>query len=344
MTADTSLITLPAAPSALAVAGQVANRHAAKNLFSDFRARKAANTILRHDNVLALFAGFLAEAGVRDAPKPHALATEPDAWRGVTWGLVAAFTQWMLRNGYAIGSVNGNLSIVKTYCRLAAQAGAIPAGEWALIRAVMGYRGSEARHIDEGRTQTRTGNKKSAPVPVTKEQAAELKKQPDTTPQGRRDALLMGLLLDLGLRCGEVAGLTVANVNLAEGTLSFYRPKVTKEQTHRLTNGLLRALRSYMTSDAPAIGPLLRASRKSGELAAAGMSERAITDRVRELGERVGIMGLSAHDCRHYWATRAARNGTPIDRLQDAGGWSSPAMPLRYVEAAAIANEGVNVE
>jgi len=71
------------------------------------------------------------------------------------------------------------------------------------------------------------------------------------------------------------------------------------------------------------------------------MSERAITDRVRELGERIGVMGLSAHDLRHAWATRAARNGTPIDRLQDAGGWSSPAMPLRYVESAKIANEGV---
>jgi integrase len=51
-------------------------------------------------------------------------------------------------------------------------------------------------------------------------------------------------------------------------------------------------------------------------------------------------MGLGTYDLRQTWATRAARNGTPIDRLQDAGGWNSPAMPLRYVEAAKIANEG----
>jgi hypothetical protein len=31
----------------------------------------------------------------------------------------------------------------------------------------------------------------------------------------------------------------------------------------------------------------------------------------------------------------------PVDRLQDAGGWNSPAMPLRYVETAKIANQGV---
>ena len=47
-----------------------------------------------------------------------------------------------------------------------------------------------------------------------------------------------------------------------------------------------------------------------------------------------------ARDSGHHWATQAARSGTPIDRLQDAGGWASVAMPLRYVEAARIANEG----
>ena len=63
--------------------------------------------------------------------------------------------------------------------------------------------------------------------------------------------------------------------------------------------------------------------------------------RVHDLGAAVGLVGLSAHDLRHYWATRAARSGTPLDRLQDAGGWASPAMPLRYVETAKIANQGV---
>jgi hypothetical protein len=41
---------------------------------------------------------------------------------------------------------------------------------------------------------------------------------------------------------------------------------------------------------------------------------------------------LLAHDCRYSQATQAARNGTAINRFQDAGGWNSPAMPLPYVE------------
>jgi integrase len=64
---------------------------------------------------------------------------------------------------------------------------------------------------------------------------------------------------------------------------------------------------------------------------------------VRTLGETIGVTGLSAHDCRHYWASRAASQGTDAFALRDAGGWNSLAMPSRYVEAATIANERVKL-
>jgi len=64
---------------------------------------------------------------------------------------------------------------------------------------------------------------------------------------------------------------------------------------------------------------------------------------VGRLGAAVGLAKLSPHDCRHAWATFATRAGTPTKALQDAGGWSSPAMPLRYAESAEIANDGVKL-
>ncbi len=124
-----------------------------------------------------------------------------------------------------------------------------------------------------------------------------------------------------------------------------------KTQTHRLTARTLKAARAYFEQDAPVLGNLWRASaskkdgrQAAGTLTGQGMSERALTKRVMVLGQVIGISGLSAHDCRHHWATKAARNNTPIDRLQDAGGWNSPAMPLRYVESAKVANDGVRLE
>jgi integrase len=186
-------------------------------------------------------------------------------------------------------------------------------------------------------------------VSIAPEQAAQLMAQPET-PQGRRDTLLMALLLEHGLRVGEVALLDINDFDLKAGTLIFYRPKVDKTQTHALTPQTLKAARAYFKQDAPKKGSLWRTSasktdgrKAAGTLTGQGMSERGLTKRVKMLGEKIGLQGLSAHDARHYWATQAVHNNTPIDRLQDAGGWNSPAMPLRYVESAKIANEGVKL-
>lgn len=135
--------------------------------------------------------------------------------------------------------------------------------------------------------------------------------------------------------------LQVHHVDLKQGIMRFYRPKVDKEQNHKLTADTLRALRSWLESgDAPAMGPLLRGSRKGGHLTDAGMSTTSISERVRYLGKNMGIDNLSAHDCRHYWATRWAGK-VDVLRLQEAGGWNSLAMPRRYVEHAKIANDGM---
>lgn len=323
----------------MGAAGQAANHAAAKHTFADYISRKAKNTVKAQGFDLAVFADYLSIAGVTVGAKD--LQTVPAAWQGVTWGLVQGFVKWQLQAGHAVGSINRRLSTVKTYAKLAAQAGAINAQELALIKTVAGYGQKEGKRINEGRETTRIGHKKAEHISLTDEQAAALKTHPDT-PQGRRDAVLMCLLLDHGLRAGEVAALTVANVDLKKGMLTgFYRPKVDKTQNHKLSADTLRALRSWFDSgDAPGIGALLRGSRKGGSLTEAGISTTCISERVRDLGKRIGVAGLSAHDCRHYWATRWAGK-VDLFRLQEAGGWNSLAMPRRYVERSAIANEGM---
>ena len=334
--------TQPLLPEELirARAGKAANRAAARHRFEDYRSRRAPETLRRQDADLQLFAAFLEQVRIPMGD----LAGDPEAWRGITWGLVEAFVKWQLQESYAIPSVNVRLSTVKTYARLAFQAGMLSAAEYALIRAVKGYSLKEQRRVDERRApHIRRGLKKARPVKISLEQAESLKNQPNT-PQGRRDRLLLCLLLDHGLRVGEIAGLRVENLDFEHDLLRFYRSKVGKEQVHRLSlaaSGALSAYRDF--GDIPLNGKLLRRSHKDDSLGKAGMTARAITLRVRTLGETLGIFGLSAHDCRHYWATTAARNGTDPFSLQEAGGWSSLAMPRRYVEDQAIANQGVKL-
>jgi integrase len=251
--------------------------------------------------------------------------------------------KWQLEQGYAVSSINVHLSTIKSYARLAMQAGVLTDQEYALIRAVQGYSRKERRRLDGKRLRTRIGAKKENPVTITPDQAQALKFGHDLEKgQGRRDSLLMCLLLDHGLRVGEVAILKVEDFIVAEGCLRFFRSKVGKEQTHRLSDSTRQALADCAAhSELPESGKILRCSLKSGVLGKPGMTTRGITLRVRVLGEERGIQGLSAHDCRHAWATSAARNGTDPFALQEAGGWSSLAMPRRYVEDQVIANEGV---
>lgn len=334
-----SLAPSPVQP--LAGAAALADSYARRAVFDDYLRRKAPNTRRRQRGDLALFAAYLVAVGIHPAPDAAQLQQDPAAWQGVSWGLVEGFVRWMIAQGYAVGSVNVRLSTVKTYVGLAAKAGTVEGATRALIREVRGYSHSEGKYVDTQRARQRLGAKKSAALRLTKAQADALKTQPNT-PQGRRDALLMALLLDHGLRVGEVARLQVGDVDPKAGALTFYRPKVDKVQTHRLTADARRALSLWLESgDCLPQGPLLRAGRKGGALTHSGISARALTARVCTLGAALGCAGLSAHDCRHYWATRAAQMGTDPFRLQEAGGWNSLAMPRRYVAAAQIANEGV---
>jgi integrase len=314
--------------SDLASASQAADAAAGRRVFEAYRDRLADETARRHDADLACFVSFLAAAGVRqkltDAVS-QTFTTEPASWAGVTWGLIAAFVEWQLSQGYAIGSINVRLSTVKVYARLATKAGSVAPEEYALIKLVTGYRHAEGKRIDRRRERTRKSTKKGTPTSISPAQAAALKAQADG-----RDRLLMCLLLDHGLRVGEVAALLVEDFDLGSGVLTFYRSKVDKTQKHRLSKDAHAAAETFI--------PSLEADGKVFSVV-----DRTLRTRVGQLGAAVGLEHLSPHDCRHYWATAATRNGTPIKALQDAGGWASPAMPLRYAESAEIANDRVKL-
>ncbi|MCB0017789.1 MAG: site-specific integrase [Anaerolineales bacterium] len=272
----------------------------------------------------------------------HFCGHRPEAWHGVTWGLVEGFVKWLLNQGYSLASVNNRLSAVKVYARLAARAGVIPPTEMALIREVRGYGQTEGKRVDEDRPKTRLGHKKGDAIVLTARQARKLKTDHPPAPQGIRDRLMLCLFLDLGLRASEVAALTVTD--LAEpGLLIVYRPKTNTTDRMALTDDIYDALQAYQPF-LRANGPLLRGSRKNGKLTDQRMSVRALGGRVKILGRDIlGIWELSPHDLRHTWATRAAKASNPFV-LRDAGGWTNMQTPGRYVERSRVVNDGIRLD
>lgn len=319
-------------------AGAIANRYAVQNIIARYRSEQSANTLKAQDQDLASYAAYLGHAGITVGDLLNA-----ESWIGTSWGLVDGFREWMTRQGLAISTINRRLSTVKVYAKMAAQAGAIDDTEIRMLDAVRGYSRTAGKRIDGERPVTRRSNKKSHPVRFSNEQVEEMiASTQDGTSQGRRDRVLLCMLFHQGLRAGELAGMLADNVDMQIRQMTFYRSKVDLEQTHDLHSATYDALIDYMVEgDCKATGPLLRGSRKGGYLTEQGMSEINITKRVGAIAKRIGIDAASAHDCRHWWATYHARRGTDVLQLQEAGGWSSLAMPRRYVDRARIANKGM---
>lgn len=317
--------------------GEIANVIAGARAFDTYRAGIAENTIARQQHDLSLFRSYLHAHNTACGD----LFMEPQAWSGITWGLVQGFVLWMLNRGYAVGSVNVRLATIKRYATLAHQASAIAQNELNLIRTVRSY--TNTRNVDKKRVVTRIGAKKEHSVCLSRMQRKALKRRINNHPQGACYSLLMCLLLDHGLRVSEAISLPWDCFDFEAGTLTFYRSKVDRTDTHKLTPDTYEAALAYR----PFIlegEQLFRATKRGGGLAPrGGLTRGAAQQIVRKLGLEIGIENLSPHDCRHSWATEYEKKHTAFE-LRDGGGWGSLAMPSRYVERRKISHDGSEVD
>lgn len=356
--------------SPLEQAGQLANQIAGSHIFARYLAERSANTIKRQSQDLALFAEYLLDVGVL-LERGSDFQQNPQAWQGITWGIVEGFVQWQLKQGYAITSVNARLTTVRLYAQMAVKAGTVERQEGVLIQSVKGFSRQSGANVDEKRPKTRIhsvsyeyphpkteeqvvvtrrSTKKAQARLLTTAQAKALKAFRSHSPQGRRDALLMRLLLDHGLRASEVAILKVSDIDLGNGRIRFFRPKVKGTPnawtTHELTADTLEAAQLYIKEEYPAAllphGTLILATTRllkdgtGGELLGESLSRVRISERVAYLGRVLGIEKLSAHDCRHFCATSMARLGYGVDELMEWFGWTSSQTAVRYVAGTEV--------
>jgi site-specific recombinase XerD len=151
----------------------------------------------------------------------------------------------------------------------------------------------------------------------------------------RRDAALLRLLADTGMRRGEVAGLTVADLHLDGAGLILLRGETSKGKRDRLvplSREAVAALDKYLRvrhSHPHAALPWLWLGKRGR------LSDSGILQLVERRGRQVGVAGLHPHRFRHTFAHRGQREGMSATSLMAIGGWKDAAMLARYGRSAA---------
>ncbi|MEL6525915.1 MAG: hypothetical protein AAFQ07_09415 [Chloroflexota bacterium] len=216
--------------------------------FQKFNATKSDNTLKAYRRDLQRFAHLIYGDDVPD-DYGYRLSTEKDLWQNLTHGEANAYQLWMMQAGYALTSINRAVYAVRTYARQAMLAGVMSADVYQRIAAIQSVSGKAAANLDEKRLLQRRPvkrAKKAHPTKIPADLVTHLLNDHDLAQlQGQRDAVLMGCLLELGLRASEMATLTWDDMNLTTGTIQFYRPKVAQMQQLALSTRLQRMLRLY---------------------------------------------------------------------------------------------------
>jgi len=133
------------------------------------------------------------------------------------------------------------------------------------------------------------------------------------TPLGRRDFAIVVLMGRLGLRCGEIAGLTLDDIDWRAGELLIYG-KGHRDERLPLPVDAGSALAGYLRRGRPpsAVG---RAVFVRALAPHRGMGSRAVSRVVVLAAERAGLGYVRAHRLRHTAATELLRAGASLPEV-----------------------------
>jgi integrase len=147
---------------------------------------------------------------------------------------------------------------------------------------------------------------------------------------GRRDYAILLLLWRLGLRAGEVAAITLDDLDWRAGELLLHNGKGRREDRLPLPADVGEAIVSYLRRR-PATGDhralFLRAVAPAGAIH--GSTVSAV---VRTAGERAGVPWVRAHALRHTAATEMLRAGASLQEIGEVLRHQEPRTTARYAK------------
>jgi integrase len=168
---------------------------------------------------------------------------------------------------------------------------------------------------------------------LTREQAKELLVVPDrSTLKGKRDYVILALLVGCALRRQELATLDVETIQLREGrwVLVDLEGKGRRVRTVAVPVWVKQGINSWLSAAGIEDGRLLRSISKGGKIGAT-LSDWAVWSVVEQSAKQIGIEHFGAHDLRRTCAKLCRKAGGDLEQIKFLLGHSSIQTTERYL-------------
>ncbi|MEO8737382.1 MAG: tyrosine-type recombinase/integrase [Edaphobacter sp.] len=147
---------------------------------------------------------------------------------------------------------------------------------------------------------------------LTREQAKELLAVPDrSTIKGKRDYVILAILVGCALRRNELAELDVATIQQREGpwVLADLEGKGRRARTVAISIWVRQGINAWMTAAGIEDGRLLCSVSKNGKVNRDTLSDWAVWSVVEQSSKQIGIEHFGAHDLRRTCAKLCRKGG-----------------------------------
>jgi integrase len=215
-------------------------------------------------------------------------------------------------------TVNVRLSAMRKLITEAQRNGMLSAGEAENLAGVPNLR----------QKGTRLGNW------LTREQAKELLQVPDRSKlKGKRDYVILALLVGCALRRQELANLYIEEIQMREGrwVIADLRGKGGRVRTVAVPIWVKQGIDIWIAAAAIEGGRLLRPISKSGKLNGDALSDWAVWSVVEQSAKEIGIERFGAHDLRRTCAKLCRKAGGDLEQIKFLLGHSSIQTTERYL-------------
>jgi integrase len=169
---------------------------------------------------------------------------------------------------------------------------------------------------------------------LTREQAKELLAVPDrSTLKGKRDYVIIALLVGCALRRKELASLYIEDIQLREGrwVIIDLVGKGGRVRTVAVPIWVKQGINAWMTAAKIEEGRLLRPLSKSGKILGDELGDWAIWSVVEQSSKQIGIEHFGAHDLRRTCAKLCRKSGGDLEQIKFLLGHSSIQTTERYL-------------